>query len=410
MVCLCLFALAACGAGPWGADDGSADDRSADDRGTDDRGAAASTGGSAPAPAPAPSGSGFRAPPAIPSATDLPGASFDVAFAADGSGFTLRADCGEDRCRQYVAVLEAGAGLWRLAESPLPDVTGDRGLTVGITVLGPGRALITDGSERADVPGRTWFTHDNGETWKAGTTEPTGSTATVPEGALLVTECLDLAPDGNECARNRLLVVMPDSGEHRVLARQPPLKGPLAPSGDIAANALFATGLDPGSGLPALALSKDRGRTWHLTPLAGVAEQGWSIRVSGGGGALYAVQPGQLPDEEGVKNGLRTIHVSTDGGATWTRTWRYRPGAEPLSITGDLLAADDGSVLVHGETGAWRSTDRARTFRPGSAARGPAGSVRTTPIGWLWTGSFGDGTCRISADGITWHPFDLGED
>ncbi|WP_409470509.1 exo-alpha-sialidase [Streptomyces sp. HC307] len=359
---------------------------------------------------PASSESSFTAPPNIPSATDLPGASYDVAFAADGSGFTLRADCGEDRCRQYVAVLEANAGLWRLAESPLPDVTGDRGLTAGLTVLGPGRALITDSSEWTGVPSRTWFTRDNGRTWEHGTAKPTGTTPTVPESASLVTECVALAADGNECARNRLLVVMPDTGEHRILTHQPPLEGTLAPAGDIAGNALFATGLDPDSGLPTLVLSEDRGRTWRPTHMTGVAEQAWPLKVVAGRSALYAVQPGQLPSHEEVKNGLRTLHVSTDGGTTWTRIWRYREGVEPLSLLGDLLVADDNSLVVYGETGVWRSIDQARTFRSDSPTHGPAGSVRRTPIGWLWTDSYGNGTCRISADGRTWHIFNLGED
>ncbi|WP_200307866.1 hypothetical protein [Streptomyces adelaidensis] len=50
----------------------------------------------------------------------------------------------------------------------------------------------------------------------------------------------------NTCARTRLLVVMPDTGEHRLLERQPPLKGVLAPGGDVARDALFVSGEDPG--------------------------------------------------------------------------------------------------------------------------------------------------------------------
>ena len=49
-----------------------------------------------------------------------------------------------ERCRQHVAVLDKDAGKWRLAESPLPDVKGDLGITAGLHVLGAGRAVIID--------------------------------------------------------------------------------------------------------------------------------------------------------------------------------------------------------------------------------------------------------------------------
>ncbi|MBC7268009.1 MAG: exo-alpha-sialidase [Streptomyces sp.] len=355
-----------------------------------------------------PSSTAPAAPPRIPSATDLPGVPHAVGFASDGSGFTLTAECDQRGCRQHAAVLEAGAGLWRPVRSPLPDLTADQGITAGLTVLGPGRALITEGAERADRPGRTWFTDDYGGTWRRGSTRPTGRTATVPTGAALVTDCREPSEDGNGCARSRLLVVLPDTGEHRVLTHRPPLTGVLSPAGDIAENALFVAGEDPETGLPALAMSGDRGRSWRPTHMTGAAEDGWAPRVVAGRRGMYAVQPGQLPSEEGVKNGLLTLHVSTDGGGTWTRIWRYRPGVEPLSILGDLVVTDDDRLTVYGETGVWHSDDQARTFRSEGAARGPAGSVRQTPIGWLWSDSYGKGAYRISADGTHWHDFRLG--
>ncbi|MFE6282374.1 exo-alpha-sialidase [Streptomyces sp. NPDC057877] len=389
LLCLCVFFTAACsGPEPEPAD------------GAEKRGK-----GEAPT-----STSDRASPPPIPSAPGLPGVSHAVDFAADGSGFTLSAECGDSGCRQHVAVLEAGAGLWRPVESPLPDVTGDQGITVGLTVLGPGRALITEPSEHIDAPGRTWFTRDHGSTWQRGSTRPTGRTTTVPEGAALALDCLDTASDGNGCARGRLVAVLPETGEHRVLTHQPPLDGVLSPAGDVAENALFVAGKDPDTGLPTLAVSKDRGRSWRPTHMTGAAEEGWAPRVVPGKRGMYAVQAGQLPSREGVKNGLLTLHVSTDGGGTWTRIWRYRAGVEPLSILGDPVVADDDGLTVYGETGVWHSDDQARTFRSEGAARGPAGYVRWTPLGWLWSDSYGQGAYRISADGTHWHDFSLGED
>ncbi|MDX2531243.1 sialidase family protein [Streptomyces europaeiscabiei] len=350
--------------------------------------------------------------PRIPSASTLPGWSHSLGFAADGSGFALLAECTDERCRQHVAVLDTDAGKWRLAKSPLPDVKGDLGITAGLHVLGAGRAVIIDQHEDWSRPGPTWFTRDGGRTWAVGTQKPQGTTATVPPGGLLVDECveLDASDPANTCARNRLLVVMPDTGEHVVLERQPPLKGLLAPSGDVARNALFVSGEDPESGLPTQARSEDRGRTWQLTDMPGAAKEGWGFQVVAGRDGLYAQQTGRLPDHEEVKNGLRALHTSTDGGHTWTRLWTYRRGVEPLSSLGDVVAADDGSLTVYGENGVWRSTDRARTFQRARGSHGAAGSVTSTPIGWLWADSYGNGHYRISTDGIHWQEFTVGSD
>jgi hypothetical protein len=369
------------------------------------------------------------APPRIPSAPQLSGSPAGVVFAADGSGVALFAQCGEKRCRQSVAVLDQGAEAWRPVRSPLPDVTGDLGITVGLMGLGPGRALITEGVWPPTH--RTWFTGDGGRTWRTGSEKPSGTIPVVPEGGALVRECVEVLEDNSYCARARLLVVMPDTGEFRVLATQPMLKGVVGPAGEVALTdsgteggkesgsappasgtartLLFASAEEQGTGVPLLAASEDRGRTWRTTPLPG-ADPGSSVRVTVAGGTLYAVQTGELPEDETVKNGLQTIHRSIDAGHTWQRIWKHRKGVEPRSLVGDLVPAADGSLTVHGQDGLWRSTDGARTFeRASSGARYPVGAVSVTPLGFLGTDSFGNGSFRISADGIHWHSFELGD-
>ncbi|MFD0415465.1 exo-alpha-sialidase [Streptomyces sp. NPDC127108] len=344
--------------------------------------------------------------PRIPSAPDLPGSPFGIGFAADGSGFALLAECSERRCRQRVAVLDRGAKGWRRGSSPLRDVTGDRGVSADLTVLGPGRALIGEGSERADTPGRTWFTGDGGRTWRRGTTGAAGTAAAVARGGVLVPECVERdRSDPNDCARERLLAVSPRTGRHHVLAHQPPLKGPLRQAGDVRRAGLFVSGTDRRTGLPALARSTDRGRTWQRPHLTGVGAGGAVFRVVAGRGGLYATQQG--PVSPPAKNGLVTMHVSKDEGLTWTRLWKHRKGVEPRTLVGDLLVADDSSLTVHGEDGGWRSTDGARTFGR-VTARSPAGSVVGTPVGWLWRDSFGGNGFRISTDGVHWRGFRLG--
>ncbi|MER5213263.1 exo-alpha-sialidase [Streptomyces sp. NPDC002838] len=362
--------------------------------------------------------------PRIPSATDLPGFVAGVGFASDGSGFALLAECGEARCRQRVAVLDAGAGSWRLGRSPLPDVTGDLGITAGLVVLGPGRALITEG--RWPPPDGTWFTGDGGRSWRRGSTKPSGTTPVVPKGGALVEDCVRMDREGNGCERSRLAAVLPTTGEYRLLSVQPPLKV-IRPAGEVAGDTeqglLFASGRDPRSGRLALAVSEDRGRTWRPTRLTASGTYGepygWSTHVVAAAPAepelrlqpqtLYAAQPGQLPDEDDVKNGLLALHRSTDAGHTWERVWQHRTGVEPRSLLGAPVAAADGSLTVHGEAGVWRSTDGGRSFARVSAGRGMSGSVTTTPLGYLWGDSLGAGSWRISADGVHWRSFELGD-
>ncbi|MFJ2829183.1 WD40/YVTN/BNR-like repeat-containing protein [Streptomyces sp. NPDC087263] len=354
--------------------------------------------------APAATGS---APPRIPSSPDLPGVPHAVGFASDATGFALLAECGKAPCRQHVAVLDKGADSWRLGRSPLADVTGSFGITAGLVVLGPGRALITEGWLPA--PDRTWFTDDGGRTWLRGSVAPSGTTPEVPEGGALVHDCSRLDKEGSNCEASRLLVVLPDTGRFAILANQPPLAGRLSPAGQTAGGLLFASGTDPSSGFPALAVSEDRGRTWRTAPLTSSDKQGWGIRVVSSGDVLYAVQSGGLPAEEGVKNGLRALHRSTDGGHTWERVWRYRKGVQPLSTLSDPVAAADGSLTIHGEDGVWRSTDGGRSFEGARGSQGLGGSVTVTPLGYLAGDSFGVGSYRISADGIHWHSFVLGD-
>ncbi|MEV7340400.1 sialidase family protein [Streptomyces sp. NPDC093544] len=365
-----------------------------------DRGAGEVAGSSAPARP-------GSAPPPIPSSPDLPGVPHAVGFAADATGFALLAECGEAPCRQHVAVLDKGADSWRLGRSPLPDVTGGFGITAGLVVLGPGRVLITEGW--LPPPDRTWFTDDGGRTWRRGSVAPSGTTPEVPEGGALVQDCSRLDEEGNNCEASRLLVILPDTGRFEVLANQPPLAGRLGPAGETADGLLFASGTDPSSGLPALAVSEDRGRTWRTAPLTSSDKQGWGIQVVASGDVLYAVQSGPLPAEEGVKNGLRALHRSTDGGHTWERVRRYRKGVDPRSTLGDPVAAADGSLTIHGEDGVWRSTDGGRSFEAARGSQGLGGSATVTPLGYLAGDSFGVGSYRISADGIRWHSFVLGD-
>ncbi|MFI6941205.1 exo-alpha-sialidase [Streptomyces sp. NPDC050418] len=350
-------------------------------------------------------------PPRIPSAKGLPGWSHAPGFAADGSGFALLAECPQDEgstrgCVQRVAVLRPGADAWRLTpSSPLRETAPDDGVTADLLALGKDRALIREGSQL--VGDRTWFTRDGGRTWRAGTTSARRTIAAAPEGARLTSVCTRVDDEGNGCARSRLAVIMPDTGEYRALAHQPPLKGEVFPV-EGAEPDLYAQGkAGSGDGF-ALMVSWDRGRSWKETQMTGAsAEPHGTFSIVSGRAGTFALQHGMLPEEEGVKNGLLTIHRMDGSGLTWTRVWAFKPGVEPRSTLG-AVSAGDMTLTVYGENGVWTSDTGGRTFHRGEGPTGIAGSVRETPIGWLWTSSYGQGTYRISTDGVRWHSFQLG--
>lgn len=351
----------------------------------------------------------------IPDGEELPGWSHSPDFAADGSGMTLLAECPaagrpSSGCKQHVATLDKGARTWRRVTSPLPSTLVDSGVSAGLTVLGPGRALITAG--RGQLPDRTWFTRDSGSTWRPGTDRlQPGSIAVVPAGAPLVSSCARLDKEGNNCVRSQLAVIMPGTGRYHRLAELPALDGQLTPAGETDDGTLYVSGTRPGTDLLTLALSKDRGRTWKTITMSGVAPGGFGgLSVVAGKDGCYAVQPGQLPADTDVKNGLLTIHHSPDCGTTWERVWTYRPGVEPRSVLGVPIAADDRSLTIHTENGGvWRSTDNGRTFRSASGTgAGEFGWVRRTPLGYLWGSASGDGSYYLSADGVHRQTFRLG--
>lgn len=343
--------------------------------------------------------------PRIPSGTDLPGSSVAVDFARDGSGFALLAECGKTRCRQRVAVLDKGADAWRLGRSPLADVAVEHGITATLRVLGPGRALITEGVWPPSD--RTWFTSDGGRHWRQGSARPSGTTPILPEGVTLVEDCTRMDQEGNSCEHSRVLTALPTTGEFRALATQPPLKAPVIPAGQTE-DLVFASGRDPRSDRVALAVSEDKGRSWRLARPTGTGESAWALRVTGTGKVLYAAEPGQLQDENNVKNGLLALHRSTDGGRTWARVWEHRKGVEPRSLLGTPIAAADGSLTIHSEDGVWRSTDGGRSFTRYGNSGGMSGWVTMTGLGYLWGDSFGAGSWRISTDGDHWTRFELG--
>lgn len=385
-----------------------------------DPGASGSRGASGPSGAGASSASGSTGgagapavpPPRIPSGRELPGWSHSLGFASDGSGFSLLADCVGDEaapengfCRQHVAVLGRGAKSWELRRSPLPETRGTAGVSSNLLVLGPGRALVEEGGAEPEAQ-RSWFTRDGGRTWREVDTRTSGTAPVIPAGAVLAADCAQ--PVGarvDDCGRERLVVVSPEDGRRRALAQGPPLGAHPRPA-QVAEpdGSWWVSGTDPVSGRAAVAVSRDQGRSWAMSRLPSpTTEPGWFTAVAVGPGVVYAAEMGELKGGAPVKNPMRALHRSRDGGRTWERMWTTGPMAEPRTLLGIPVPGPGGRVLIGAEDREYVSVDGGRSFRP--SGEGTA-FTRRTPAGLLRhnAGCLYD----ISVDGERWAEFALG--
>ncbi|WP_435969404.1 exo-alpha-sialidase [Streptomyces sp. Qhu_M48] len=347
----------------------------------------------------------------MPSAPGLPGWAHGLGFARDGSGFALLVACegdpavpGSGFCRQHVAVRDAGAREWVLRRSPLPRIPVAEGVSADLLALGPGRALVEEGGAGPDA--RTWFTRDGGRSWREGDGRTVGTTPEIPVGAVLTTDCATPAgalPD--DCQRHRLVVVSPEDGRRRALARTPLLGARPRPQDQQEPDgSWWVSGTDPLSGRAAVAVSRDGGRGWTVARLPSpVTAPGWYTAVAVGRDAVYAAEMGELAGGEPVKNPMRALHRSVDGGRSWQRMWTTGPSEQPRTLLGLPVPGPGGRVEIGGELSGYGSGDGGRTFvRLGDGSH----HTRRTPLGLLRESS----SCRyaLTADGVRWSEFRLG--
>ncbi|WP_430782250.1 hypothetical protein [Actinoplanes sp. G11-F43] len=292
-----------------------------------------------------------------------------------GTELHVSSDGGRSWQRRATPPAEAGAGIPR---------------TAIVVALAPGlvawRELrtVTIAEAEAGAPGDPpWITRDGGRTWSR---------------PVIDTRPADRIPDGGrpvDCAMMRLLTctvgaIDPVTGRFEPLAAQPTgitagawwSHGVNAPPGGH----LWVPGLDPGTGMPAVAASTDAGRTWRTTVFT-AAPQSTPWVAAGPGGTAYALIAGADDRVE--------AHHTADGGRTWRAgdTLTGAPGlpgfvtADGAHVTG-LLAA--------------RGTGRYAPVRlpglPGDPAPVQAGDP------YLMNAATGP---YLSGDGRTWHPVHL---
>jgi hypothetical protein len=311
-------------------------------------------------------------------ALSLPGELRDVEFVDGRRGYALSADCPNSaKACQLGFATTTDAGLtW--ANGELPSGTAQPDALPELVPVGDAGLVLT-----GDVPR---YSPDGGRTWSTRPLPGTLPTVdALPDGARLI------AP---ACATGGLDSWLPDGARAR-LAHQPELAVCWVAPTATADGQWWVGGRTPG-GIPAAAVSRNRGATWTVRTFAG-PEGSWA-KVATLGGYVYATVVTGEPSEAATVS-LTAIYRSTDAGGT------FAPFGDPAGedgLAGDLVPLLDGRLLRAGP--GWLLSDPSgRNFREPSNELPWVGKMRRTGGGWVAYNLFNSGWAAFSADGTTWH-------
>jgi Photosynthesis system II assembly factor YCF48 len=315
---------------------------------------------------------------AIPGIPDVPGAITDVEFADPDHGYLIT-----DRLT-FASTQDGGLTWQRRSLPPNP----------GELILFPdGRLALSNG----------YLSSDGGRTWRSAPRPDTSAPAAAGKD-----ELLRLGSPG------AVEVWSPQYGRTAVLAQPPPLTMTWVAARRTADGVWWVGGTaQDGSGRPALASSRDGGRTWQPVTLDAPPGQ---AQVSVLGRHAYATVLG-------ADRKIRAILHSVDGGRTFapTRTdadadadagagadasGGGSAGAEPATLAGEAVPLLDGRLLVTTAAHRWYvSDDGGATFTEASGTLPMVGAVRRTWAGYVAYDLFGPapaGWAAFSSDGSTW--------
>jgi hypothetical protein len=296
----------------------------------------------------------------VPEIPDLPGAVVDVEFADPDRGYVISTGGG-------FASTQDGGLTWQRQTLP-PD---------------PGQELILFPDGRLAL-GNGQLSPDGGRTWQDAPRQ-----GARPPAAADKTELLRLG------RHNTVEVWSPEYGRRGALAQQPPITVTWVATRPTVDGVWWVGGSVPdGSGRPALASSRDGGRTWVPKPLDAPPGQ---AQISVLGRHAYAVVLG-------ADRALRAILHSTDGGETFVRT-RTGGTAEPATLAGEAIPLLDGRLLVTTGSRRWYvSDDEGATFAEARGSLPVVGPLRRTWAGYVAYDLFGApaGWLAFSPDGSTW--------
>jgi len=278
------------------------------------------------------------------------------------------------QCPDELRASTDGGRAWQVR--PLPSAQADW----QVTLLGTQTLLARTGADRRQV------SVDGGVHW-APFTVATTTLAAVPAGSWAVgwpiPEVATPVP-----ADTVVAAVDPSTGAMRPLAAQPPMLRLYVQQAPLDAG-VWVTGTDPATRRPAVAVSRDDGRTWSVHVFAELAPEfdpptpGPAVAPPPGVSfPPYATTvDGQLVYLTVDSDGVGYIYRSTDGGTTWQRADPTGHGGTFGSIGSAGFVTRDGTHMVFS---AFSPNDRPGEVRyAASKDGGPYRDVAGPPLSWL---------------------------
>ncbi|MFV2103375.1 sialidase family protein [Micromonospora sp. LOL_024] len=314
--------------------------------------------------------------------------------------------CSKEPCAKTIVQMvgsDDGGRTWSDRGGPINAVS--------FRVLGPGRLLAAILPDTPGVGARTLqVSTDGGRIWRK--LVRASAVAGVPAGGTAV--CW---PESDKVAETCTVHAL-DAAPHRLapLTSQPPFA--LDEDSSIAQTAgrLWASGVDPATGRPAVAVSRDAGRSWASEVFADApaCQRGGCPAphlAVGDGPAVYAVIDGA---------GRLAVYRYVESGGQGGDGWQPVSGADELPAdrlaggTPSFVTSDGTHVLseVVAQPGQgidgyrWWAARPDGVYQPVELDGLPptVKPIRRTPDGWFYTHSYTDGMLYGSADGWRWLP------
>jgi hypothetical protein len=298
----------------------------------------------------------------VPEIPDLPGAIADVEFADADHGYLITT-------LRVFASTEDGGLTWQRHDVPA-DVR-----TTQLYLFPGGEIGLPDG----------YVSADGGKTWQRQAGNNAQPVTAAGKDELLL-----------DSGGGTLAVMSPGYGFRGYLANAPPITVSWVAARPTADGIWWVAGTtNDGTNKPALASSRDGGRTWQPVVLDAPPGQ---PQVSFLGSHVYAVVVGA------DRRVLAILH-STDGGQHFTPV-RTGGDAQLRTLAGDLVPLLDGRLLAATTSHEWYlSSDGGATFRRATGTLPVVGALRRTWAGYVAYDLFGGepaGWAAFSSDGSTW--------
>ena len=314
----------------------------------------------------------------------------DVEFSDPDHGYLLEKCPPSKPCPPRLARTADGGVTW--TEARLPDGIGGE---LDLLPMPAGRLVLAVGDA-------AYVSDDEGRTWQRPPAASPGPARAAQPGQLLRQRF------GDGPCTGTVELWSAQHGRHGVLATQPPdLDVCWVAAVPAADGAWWVGGLRAGS--PAVAVTRDGGRNWIVTPLPAPGGGFRQVQVALLGEHVYAFVSGDTTSQ-GI-TALRAIFHSADGGRTFTATRLLQPADPapvPALVAGDVVPLLDGRLLAAGTDHRWYvSADDGRTFTRAEGNLPAVGNLARTRAGYVAYDLFRGGWAAFTADGSTWRKLQI---